>query len=102
MAESKSSKIKDGDVVGAPIVQSTTDATPSPADETPMPNHVNTENEQPPVRTSMPDTPIAQTLTAGAGEHTPPDPDVYDRFGRPRDLSSALEGSDSKSSKSSK
>jgi hypothetical protein len=60
-------------------VQSTTEATPSPADETPMPNHVNTENEQPPVRTSSPDTPIAQTLVAGAGEHTPPDPKVFDR-----------------------
>jgi hypothetical protein len=49
-----------------------------------MPNHLNTENEQPPVRTSQPDTPIAQTLTAGAGEHTPPDPDKYDEEGRPK------------------
>jgi hypothetical protein len=73
MAETKKG-IKEGEAVGPPLVQSTTEATPSPADETPMPNHVNTENEQPPVRTSSPDTPIAQTLVAGAGEHTPPDP----------------------------
>lgn len=84
MAESKSNKqIKEGDVTGAPLVQSTTDATPSPADETSMPNHLNTENEQPPVRTSTPDTAIAQTMTGGAGEHTPPDPKKFGPDGRP-------------------
>lgn len=85
MADKKG--IKEGEVVGAPLVQSTTEATPSPADETSMPNHLNTENEQPPVRTSSPDTAIAQTLAAGAGEHTPPDPKVYDSMGRPRAVS---------------
>lgn len=83
MADNKNKQIKDGEVVGPPLVQSTTEATPSPADETPMPNHLNTENEQPPVRTSMPDTAIAQTLTAGAGEHTPPDPKLFGPDGRP-------------------
>lgn len=82
MAENKSGKIKDGEAVGPPLVQSTTEATPSPADETPMPNHLNTEQEQPPVRTGSPDTAIAQTLVAGAGEHTPPDPKTHDREGR--------------------
>jgi hypothetical protein len=85
MADSKANKqINEGDVVGAPLVQSTTAATPSPADETSMPNHQNTDSEQPPVRTAKPDTAIAQTLTAGAGEHTPPDSDVFGPDGRPR------------------
>jgi hypothetical protein len=74
--------IKEGEVVGAPVVASTTEATPSPADETSMPNHLNTEHEQPPVRSSRPDVPLAQTLTAGAGEHTPPDPKVWGPDGR--------------------
>lgn len=86
MAERKaSSKIKEGEAVGPPLVQSTTTATPSPADETSMPNHLNTENEQPPVRSSRPDVPLAQTLVAGAGEHTPPDPDVWGPDGRLRE-----------------
>src|SRR3954471_1466726 len=85
MAESKASKqIKEGDVVGPPLVQSTTDATPSPADETSMPNHLNTETEQPPVRTGRPDTPIAHVMAAGAGEHTPPDSDMFGPDGRLR------------------
>lgn len=76
------SDIKEGEVTHAPIVQSTTEATPSEADTTSMPNAINTESEQPPVRTSRPDTPIAQTLAAGAGEHTPPDPEVWGPDGR--------------------
>jgi hypothetical protein len=75
--------IKDGEATAPPLVQSTTTSTPSPADETSMPNHLNTETEQPPVRTGKPDTAIAQTLVAGAGEHTPPDPKEFDRDGRP-------------------
>lgn len=93
MADTKKG-IKEGEAVGPPLVQSTTEATPSPADETSMPNHLNTENEQPPVRTSSPDTPIAQTLTAGAGEHTPPDPAVFDRDGRPRAVSGVEQGNE--------
>lgn len=76
-------RLTDGEAIGPPLVQSTTTATPSPADETSMPNHLNTETEQPPVRTGKPDTPVAQTLTAGAGEHTPPDPDEFGPDGRP-------------------
>jgi len=65
-------------------VQSTTDETPREADETSAPNVVSTEIEAPPVSTAKPDVPIAQVLTAGAGEHTPPDPDEFDPEGRPR------------------
>lgn len=42
------------------------------------------EHEDPPVRTARPDTPIAASLAAGAGEHRPPDPDQFDRDGRPK------------------
>jgi hypothetical protein len=85
MADNKTtSKITEGEAIGPPLVQSTTTATPSPADETSMPNHLNTETEQPPVRTAKPDTAVAQTLTAGAGAHTPPDPDEFGPDGRPR------------------
>lgn len=41
-------------------------------------------HEDSPVRTSRPDVPIAAVLAAGAGEHKPADPDVFDRDGRPR------------------
>jgi hypothetical protein len=75
--------IKEAEAAGPPAVQSTTTVTPSPADETSMPNHLNTETEQPPVRTARPDTPIAHSLMAGAGQHTPPDPKEFDRDGRP-------------------
>lgn len=81
MAESK--KIVEGEVTNLPVVQSTTEATPAEADKTSMPNAVNAENEDPPVRTSSPDTPIAQTLAAGAGEHMPPDPDKFGPDSRP-------------------
>jgi hypothetical protein len=68
----------------APVgVESITEKVPSEADATSAPNVVNTDHERPPVATSTPDTPIAQTLAAGAGEHTPPDPDVFDKDGRP-------------------
>lgn len=79
--------IEPGNVTASASVQSTTEETPSEADETSAPNVVNTENEQPPVRTSTPDTPIAQTLVAGAGAHTPPDPDEFDADGRPKSVS---------------
>jgi hypothetical protein len=67
----------------APTVQSTTEATPAEADKTSMPNAMDAKPEEPPVRAAKPDTPIAQTLAAGAGEHTPPDPKMF-RPGRPR------------------
>lgn len=65
-------------------VQSTTEETPRAADETSAPNVVSDEIEAPPVSTAKPDVPIAQVLVAGAGEHTPPDPDEFDKEGRPR------------------
>ena len=69
----------------APVgVESITEVVPSEADATSAPNKVNTEHERPPVATARPDVPIAQTLAAGAGEHTPPDPAKFDKDGRPR------------------
>lgn len=74
--------------VGLSVVQSTTEATPREGDETPMPNKLETEPAAP-VSTQEPDEPIAQTLAAGAGEHTPPDPEKFDKEGRPRSVSEA-------------
>lgn len=82
-------KIKEGDIVGVPIVQSTTEVTPAKADETSLPNALDAKPEDPPVRAAKPDTPIAQTLAAGAGEHTPPDPKVFAPSGRPREIEEA-------------
>lgn len=79
----KSDKIKDGDDVGVAAVQSVTEATPAEADKSSLPNAMDAKLEDPPVRASHPDTPIAQVLAAGAGEHTPPDPEEYDPEGRP-------------------
>lgn len=71
---------------GPGAVQSTTEETPSRADETSAPGPYTGDDapkvDDPPVRTTDPDQPIAQTLAAGAGEHTPPDPDVFDKEGR--------------------
>jgi hypothetical protein len=83
MAESK--KIEEGESHAPPTVQSTTEATPAKADESSLPNAMDAKAEDPPVRASRPDTPIAQTLAAGAGEHTPPDPKKFDSEGRPKD-----------------
>ena len=77
--------IDPGNVSASAVVQSTTEETPRPGDETPMPNTLETEPAAP-VSTQEPDVPIAQTLAAGAGEHTPPDPEVFDKEGRPRSV----------------
>ena len=74
--------IEAGNVVRSPVTQSTTEATPREGDETSMPNKLETEPAVP-VSTQRPDEPIANTLAAGAGEHTPPDPQVFDKEGRP-------------------
>ncbi len=72
------------DVENAPVgVQSVTVVTPAEADKSSLPNANDAESEQPPVRAGRPDTPIAQTLAAGAGEHQPPDPDQFGPDGRP-------------------
>jgi hypothetical protein len=78
--------IEPGNVAMAATVQSTTEETPAEQDKTSAPNALDAKNEDPPVRTSSPDTTIAQTLTAGAGAHTPPDPDMYDSEGRPKSV----------------
>lgn len=79
--------IEPGNISETAVVQSTTDVTPAEADKSSLPNAMDAKPEDPPVRASRPDTPIAQTLTAGAGEHTPPDPDEFDKEGRPRSVS---------------
>ncbi len=72
------------DEAAAPIgVQSVTVVMPAEADKSSLPNAGDAESEQPPVRAGRPDTPIAQTLAAGAGAHQPPDPDVFGPDGRP-------------------
>jgi hypothetical protein len=83
MAESKKSDIKEAEDMGVPAVQSITESTPAEADKSPLPNAMDAKPEDPPVRASKPDTPIAQVLAAGAGAHTPPDPEEYDPEGRP-------------------
>jgi hypothetical protein len=72
--------------VGGPsaAVQSTTEETPAEADKSSLPNAMDAKPIDPPVRSALPDIPIAQTLAAGAGEHTPPDPDQFDKEGRPK------------------
>lgn len=42
-------------------------------------------SERPPFSTSRPDVPIVQSALLGANEHIPPDPEVFDEMGRPRD-----------------
>ncbi len=84
------SRAKDIDAgpAGGPVgVQSTTTVTPAEADKSSLPNANDAQSEDPPVRASKPDTPIAQTLAAGAGEHMPPDPAEFDKEGRPRSVS---------------
>ena len=86
MAESK---IKEGESTAPANVQSTTTATPAEADKSSLPNAMDAKPEDPPVRAAKPDTPIAQTLAAGAGEHTPPDPKEFAPSGRPRSVEEA-------------
>lgn len=73
-----------GNITPSPVVQSTTEETPAEADESSLPNAMDAKPIDPPVRSALPDVPIAQTLAAGAGEHTPPDPDAFDKEGRPK------------------
>ena len=83
----KAPGIEPGNIVRSAVVQSTTEVTPAEADKTSLPNAMDAKPEDPPVRASKPDTPIAQTLAAGAGEHTPADPAEFDKEGRPRSVS---------------
>jgi hypothetical protein len=54
------------------------------ADKTSYPVPNDAQPEDPPVRTTRPDVPIAVSLASGAGEHMPPDPERYTPDGRPR------------------
>lgn len=90
----KSAKgIDPGAELGIAPVQSTTTVTPSAADESSAPGPYRGSGapkpEDPPVRAALPDTPIAQTLAGGAGEHTPADPKVFAPSGRPREVEEA-------------
>lgn len=58
---------------------------PSTADQSSWPGG-DASIEDPPVRTTRPDVPIVVSLATGAGQHVPPDPDVYTPEGRLRDL----------------
>jgi hypothetical protein len=81
--------IKEGEVTGVPVVQSTTEETPAEADKTSAPTALDAKPEDPPVRTVRPDTPIAQTLAAGAGAHDPADPDMFQPDGRLKEEAAA-------------
>lgn len=72
------SKINEKDAPAG--VVSVTDATPAEADKVSEPNAADAQANQPPVRTNRPDVPIAQVLSAGAGQH------------RGRDLSAEVDG----------
>ncbi len=89
----KAKGIDPGAELGAAPVQSTTKEMPSKADESSAPGPYRgagaPESEDPPVRAAKPDTPIAQVLVAGAGEHTPPDPKEFAPSGRPREIEEA-------------
>lgn len=57
---------------------------PKQADKTSSPVPNDAKPEDPPVRTTRPDVPIAVSLASGAGKHEPPDPELYHPDGRPR------------------
>jgi len=89
----KAKGIDPGAELGAAPVQSTTKEMPSKADESSAPGPYRGDGapklEDPPVRAAKPDTPVAQVLVAGAGEHTPPDPKEFAPSGRPREIEEA-------------
>lgn len=86
MAEAKK-KIDEHEIAAASSVVSTTEATPSVADESSAPGPYSGADKpkvnDPPVRTNRPDVPIAQSLVAGAGAHDPPDENEVGPDGRP-------------------
>lgn len=79
--------IDEHDLASSSAVASTTEATPSVADESSAPGPYSGADKpqvnEPPVRTNRPDTPIAQSLVAGAGQHDPPSEDEVGPDGRP-------------------
>jgi hypothetical protein len=82
MATSKASTKKDDDL-GPEVAYPVTHTAPKEDDKV---AYVvgDADHEDAPVRTARPDVPIAAVLAAGAGEHKPPDPDKFDRDGRPK------------------
>jgi hypothetical protein len=76
--------IQEGEATAPPGVQSTTEALPaaSPGSKSVEPSAPDTNPEAPPLHTGRADVPIAQALSAGAGQHTPPDPKKFDKEGR--------------------
>jgi hypothetical protein len=58
---------------------------PAEADKSSYAGPGDAEAEQPPVRTTRPDVPIAVSMATGAGQHVPPDPEKYDEAGRAKD-----------------
>jgi hypothetical protein len=100
-AEPDASKVKGAEVVskaGARLLERAevvhnvavgrvvTDVAPSDSDKDSYPHGTGAKYDDPPVRTSRPDIPIAESLGSGAGEHVPPNPDVYRDDGRIRDI----------------
>lgn len=65
----KKSKIEEVAAEGVSVA--VTHETPAEADKTSVPNALDAEANQPPVRTNRPDVPIAQSLGSGAGAHEP-------------------------------
>ena len=84
--------MKAGEAAGPATVQSTTEKTPAEADKSSLPNAMDAKTNDPPVRAGEPDIPIAQTLAAGSGAHTPPDPDEFGPDGRPKGDPDTLKG----------
>lgn len=60
-----------------------TDEPKREADKTSSPVPNDAKAEDPPVRTTRTDVPIVVSLATGAGQHEPPDPELYDANGRP-------------------
>lgn len=73
MANEKQSSAKKDDAIKDGPHGTVTHVAPSADDQTSFPGPGEAKPDQPPVRTTEADTPIAQTLATGAGAHQPPD-----------------------------
>ena len=69
--------LTEGNMEEGENVQTVTEETPHPADESSSPGpYADLEVDRPPVSTNKPDVPIAQSLVAGAGAPSP-EPEVH-------------------------
>jgi len=59
-------------------------ALPAEADKTSSPVPNDAKPEDPPVRTTRPDVPVVVASAVGAGQHQPPDPELYTADGKAR------------------